>query len=71
MAQLDQLFAQANQMYGELIEMLVKLTGEHGIYEAMAIMGKSLEIASRETLVSMVLTGMRRDMHRGEKEKDA
>ena len=61
-AQLDQLFAEANRMYGELIGMLIKLTEEHGIYRAMSIMGQSLETAPKETLVSMVLTGMRRDM---------
>jgi len=64
-AQLDQLFAEANEKYTELIEILRKLTEEHGIYGAMAIMGSSIEAASNATLVSMVLTGMRREVLRG------
>jgi len=66
-AELDQLFAEANEKYATLVELLRKLTEEHGTYDALAIMGSSLSIAPKETLVSMVITGMRRDMLHREK----
>ncbi len=31
LAQLDQMFAEANQKYEELVDILRKMTGEHGI----------------------------------------
>lgn len=61
-ASLDQLMAEADDKYAQLVAMLNELTEEHGIYNAMAIIGTSLDKAPQATLVSMVLTGMRREM---------
>ena len=60
------MFAECDDKYKELVELLRKLTEEHGLYAAMAYMAKSLDIASNATLLSMVVTGMRREMNRGE-----
>lgn len=67
-AELDQYFAEADEKYEELVELLRKLTQENGLYEGIALMAKSLEVGSHETLISMVVTGMRRDMFHGDKE---
>jgi hypothetical protein len=61
-ASLDQHFAEADEKYGELVEMLRTLVGEHGTYGALAIMAHSLETASKKTLTSIVITGMQRDL---------
>ena len=70
-AELDQYLAEANEKYTELVELLRKLTAEHGEYEALAQMANSLDVAPKETLISMVVTGMNRDMKHGDREKDA
>lgn len=69
LAELDQNNAEAKQRWGELVEILAKLTEEYGEYGAMAIMGQSLEVASKNTLISMVVTGMRVQMLHTPKEK--
>jgi hypothetical protein len=63
-AELDQLYAETSDKFSQLVGVLTGLTVEYGIYGAMAIMGKSLEIAPNATLISMVLTGMQREMNR-------
>jgi len=70
-AELDQYFAEANDKYAALVELLRKMTVQDGEYEALAQMAKSLDVASKETLISMVVTGMNRDMKHGNKDKDA
>ena len=70
-AELDQYFAEANDKYAELVELLRKMTADRGEYGALAEMARSLDIASKETLISMVVTGMSRDMKHGNKDKDA
>ena len=67
-AELDQHFAEADEKYEQLVHVLSELAAEYGMYEAVAVMAKSLDIASHETLVSMVVTGMRREVLHGGKE---
>ena len=62
LADLDQLQAEADRKYGEMVGLLRDMTGERGLYAAMAVMAASLEKAPQETLISMVLTGMAREM---------
>jgi hypothetical protein len=70
-AQLDQYFAEAAEKWHELADLLRKTTAEYGEYEAMAMMAKSLEVASQETLISMVVTAMRLHVkHTGEHRDD-
>jgi len=69
-AQLDQYFAEATEKWGELADLLRKSIAEHGEYEAMAIMAKSLEVASQETLISMVVTAMRAHVKHTDEHRD-
>lgn len=68
LAELDQTNAEAALRWGDLVEILAKLTEEYGEYGAMAIMSSSLEVASKNTLISMVVTGMRVKMLHNPKE---
>jgi hypothetical protein len=66
-AHLDQIFTEADEKYAELIEMLGSLTEEYGMYAAMTFIGSSLDHVSHGTLVSMFLTGLRRELRNQEK----
>lgn len=67
-ASLDQYFAEAKDKYHDLVEVLRKLVAEHGMYEGLAMMTKSLDVANQPTLISMVVTGLYVEMLHGEKE---
>ena len=60
-AKLDQLAAEADMKYAELVGILQSLTEERGEYLALAYLGSSLLRAPKEALVSIILTGMRRE----------
>lgn len=64
-ADLDQFFAEADRKYMELVEVLRKCTDQEGMYEAAAIMAMSLSDAPKDTLTSMVVTGLRMYMLHG------
>ena len=68
-AEMDQFFAEADEKYEELIDLLRKIIAEESLYEGIAFMVKTLDsAATRQTLLSMVATGMRREILRGDAE---
>lgn len=63
LAALDQTRAAADAKYTELVDALRSLGAEYGEYESLSVLGASLlKSASKEVLVSIVLTGMQREL---------
>lgn len=65
-AQMDQVFAEADQKYGELADYMRQLTVDHDSIGAMLIMGSSLQVAPKSTLIDIIITGLRREVNRKE-----
>jgi hypothetical protein len=62
-AAMDQFMAEADEKYAELVEALRVVTDSEGLYGGMATMGIALGKASKESLIAMVVTGLRREMN--------